>query len=215
VAAVTFTSQEWGNFGLLVGEDEVSVLRRRHQLSEKLSLRKVVFMRQTHSAEVVEVSVEDDLVDADGIITKSKYIGVAVLAADCIPLLLESEEYVGAIHIGRVGMEKNIATRAIEMLRARGAQEISALIGPSVCGDCYEVSPEMYLEVSSKIPSSATTIDSNCLDIKRAVCSELENLGVTVADSGICTMESPEFFSHRISQKHSTPEGRGVGVISR
>ena len=171
-------------------------------------------MEQTHSADVVEVDLASDNPTCDGIITRVKTLGLAVLAADCVPLLLKSRECVGAVHVGRKGMEKKIATRAISMMREMGAGEITAFIGPSVCGRCYEVSPEMYREVISQIPESATRDDIHCLDIKAGLAAELELLNISMNNLDICTMENSDFFSHRVSASNGLPEGRQVGVIS-
>ena len=171
-------------------------------------------MNQTHSADVVEVDIDSPSPTCDGMITRRKSLGLAVLAADCLPVLLASDACVGAIHIGRKGMEKKIATTAISKMHALGAREIQAFIGPSVCGKCYEVPVDMYQEIVSSNPASATSESLHCLDIKAAVIAELHDVSVTTQDLQICTMEDSSFFSHRVSNREGQIEGRQVGVIS-
>ena len=82
-------------------------------------------------------------------------------------------------------------------MRELGATEIVATIGPSICGKCYEVSVEMYQEISLQCPATATSDESHCLDLQSGVRSQLEGLGVSVVDVGLCTLEQPEYFSYR------------------
>jgi copper oxidase (laccase) domain-containing protein len=55
----------------------------------------------------------------------------------------------------------------------------------------------MYREISLQYPATATSDESHCLDLQSGVRSQLEELGVSVVDVGICTLERPEYFSYR------------------
>ena len=197
-----------------VGKNPEDVRRARERLITRASLKSIIFMDQSHSSVVCEVDSQSFEVKADGIITQEKDVGLAVLAADCTPLLLKGSKYVGAVHVGRKGMELQIASRAIEMMRAGGEDRIEAIIGPAICGRCYEVSPQMYEEISGRIPASATSHEKRCLDIKSALKHELKSLNVNSHDVNICTLEDTHYFSHRRSLRDGEVEGRQVGVIS-
>ena len=211
MARTFYSSRHLGNLATHVGDDPLKVARNRSTLASLLSSDEVVFMNQTHSNRVMEVGeVRQDIYDCDAIITSIKNLHLAVMVADCIPLLISSNTYVAAVHVGRPGLVGRIATHTIEAMRDRGAKDFSAVIGPSVCADCYEVSPEMYVEVTRKFPATATTLEKHALDLQAGLRAELAALGVQVEDFQICTKESPEYFSYRRERE----TGRQVGVIS-
>jgi YfiH family protein len=171
-------------------------------------------MNQTHSDIVCEVDSNSRSIDADAIFTREKGVGLAVLAADCLPILIKSDIAVAAVHAGRVGMVNLIAEKTIRAMQNIGASRFEAIIGPSICGDCYEVALDMYENVIADHPESATSSSTHCLNLQSGVAAQLTKLGVEVLNMGICTLEFEDFYSHRRSQSHNIPEGRQVGVIS-
>lgn len=213
MAGLLFTSRSWGNFGLGISEDENSVLTRREELRNSLSLKSIVFMKQSHSDVVLVVNGSEDIVEADAIVSTEKGAGLAVLVGDCVPILIRGETCVAAIHAGRVGMVNGIVSKTVAMMRELGSAQFEAILGPSICADCYEVSPEMYREVIEEVPGSATDEERHRLDLQNGIASQLNAAGVEVLNLGICTREFPDFFSHRRSVSESEPEGRQLGLI--
>lgn len=213
MAGILFTSSAWGNLGLHVGDSESEVINRRLHLRKTLSLSQVYFMNQTHSDIVSEVDGNSGIIDADAIFTREKGIGLAVLAADCLPILIRSDIAVAAVHAGRAGMINLIAAKTILAMQAVGATNFEAIIGPSICGDCYEVPQDMYEAVIAKHPDAATSSVLHCLNLQSEVATQLTSLGVEVLNMGICTREFDDFYSHRRSQSQALSEGRQVGVI--
>ena len=213
MAGVLFTSSAWGNLGLNIGDDADSVLNRRRDLQRSLSLSSLIYMEQTHSNVVSIVDEDVEIVKADAIVTSHKNVGLAVLVGDCVPILIRSSHAVAAVHAGRKGMMNGIVKETVMAMRSYPGDNFEAIMGPSICSDCYEVSPEMYGEVTADFPSSATTIQKHALDMHSELAEQLTAEGVEVLNLGICTHEYPEYYSHRRSQKSGTPEGRQVGVI--
>jgi YfiH family protein len=213
VPGILFTSIGWGNLGLRLNDTPEDVTRRRENLRKSLSLQSLVFMKQTHSnrAELVDGSIPT--IDSDAIVTSQRGVGLAVLVGDCLPILLRSAHGVAAIHAGRVGMVNGIVASTLSQLRSLGESAIDAIIGPSICADCYEVSPEMYEEVVSTVPAAATNPQVHQLNLQAGVTRQLANEGVEVLNMGICTKESADFYSHRRSLSENLAEGRQVGVI--
>jgi YfiH family protein len=172
-------------------------------------------MEQTHS-DVVQV-IENPMVEpvADALITSTPGLPIAVLVADCIPLLLSSDDLVAAVHVGRKGVLNEIALKTVEKMKQMGALKISGVIGPSICGKCYEVSPEMYEQVTQVVPSSATTQALHALDLKAALIDQLASQSVAVNDMALCTLCSinesgkSDYFSYRRGDEFA----RGAGVI--
>lgn len=191
------------NLALHVGDDPDDVLRNRQKVAHP-----AVYMNQTHSDIVVEVR-DPGTVDADAVITRVPGLVLAVLVADCIPLLLRSPHAVAAVHVGRRGLLNGIAVKALEKM---GEGPISALLGPSICGTCYEVGGDVFDEVVSRHPLAAarSVRGTQSLDLTRALKEVLVQHNVHVTVDGRCTLEDHELFSYR----RDGVTGRQAGLIS-
>ena len=169
-------------------------------------------MNQVHGDDVVEVKSLIDDPTCDALITREPGIALAVMVADCIPLLLVSKEAVGAIHVGRAGLVNRIALKAIHTMRSLGSIDIHAILGPSICGSCYEVPFEMQQDVMQEHPRAFATTRKGTpgLDLPKALIADLVSAGVSYEASTSCTYEDEMYFSHR----RQNPTGRFAGVIS-
>ena len=195
------------NLGTHVGDDPQTVAANRSLIGP------AQFMNQVHGDEIVIVeSITDEIPTCDGLITKRSNLALAVMVADCIPLLLISKEVVGAIHVGRAGLVNQIALKAIATMRSLGAIDIHAILGPSICGKCYEVPLQMQQEDVATHPASRSTTSKGtpALDLPAGLIAELIAQGLTYEASPICTQEDPLYYSHR----RDNPTGRFAGVVS-
>jgi polyphenol oxidase len=192
-----------------VGDSAETVARNRELLSKITG--PIQFMNQVHGDEVVEVKSIGDDPTCDALITRAPGIALAVMVADCIPLLLSASTVIGAVHVGRRGLMNSVAVKAVEAMRKLGADQIHAQLGPSICGRCYEVPQELADEVVAKHPaaSSLTNNLTPALDLPRALIADLIASGVTYEASAICTLENDEYFSYR---RHNIT-GRNAGVV--
>ena len=197
------------NLAQHVGDDAQTVAHNRELLAKVTG--PVQFMNQVHGDDVVEVKTLIDDPTCDALITTVPGIALAVMVADCIPLLLSSSGVVGAVHVGRRGLMNSVAIKAVEAMQALGAGQIHAQLGASICGRCYEVPQELADEVIAKHPvaSSLTNNLTPALDLPRALIADLVAMGVTYEASPICTLENDEYFSYR---RHNIT-GRNAGVV--
>jgi polyphenol oxidase len=200
------------NLGGRAGDDPDAVRRNRELTALELDLdpKRVVFMRQVHSADVAEVTEPfgDDPPPLDAVVTTEPELALAVLAADCTPVLLADPvaRVVGAAHSGRVGTGGGVVPATVEAMRAKGADpgRMVALVGPSACGLCYEVPAAMRDEVCAVLPDAWATTrrGTAALDVRAAVAGQLARAGVReVRHDGRCTLESPELYSYRRDQR--------------
>jgi len=199
------------NLATHVGDDQETVLSNRAALETLLGLP-IQYMNQVHGNVVATVGVEIIAEPtADALVTQSVGIGMAVMVADCIPLLLASSQTVAAVHVGRKGLMNEVALAAIHEMRSHDISEITAVVGPSICGECYEVSQDIYDDVSKTFPLAASkTRDGGfALDLSRALIDQLQSLGVRVVDEGRCTVEESNLYSYR----RDGVTGRQVGVV--
>jgi len=208
------------NLGDHVGDDPSAVAANRRRLAEGIGVppQRLVWMEQVHSrtVAVVDGPLPGPLAATDAVVTAARELALVVVAADCVPVLLADEEsgVIAAAHAGRVGARIGILGATLGAMRSLGArtERISVLLGPAVCGQCYEVPEPMQRDVEAHVPGSAsrTRAGTAGLDIRAGLRRALLAEGVgAVAQDPRCTMESEELFSHR----RQAPTGRLAGVI--
>lgn len=196
------------NLGGHVGDDPAAVAANRRRLAAAAGLapRAVRWMEQIHGVTVTAVDGPgDEPVEAcDGLVTATPGVAVAVLTADCVPVLLADAEagVVAAVHAGRVGAAAGVLERAMARFAELGGDpaRTDALLGPAVCGACYEVPADMRAAVEARLPGSAvrTRAGTPGLDLRAGLARRLTALGVAqVVSDPRCTAEDPGLFSHR------------------
>lgn len=198
------------NLALHVGDNPSHVASNRDIVQGELGPQQ--YMEQVHGNRVVIVeAVSDESVTADALVTGIPGVGLAVMVADCIPLLLSSPVAVAAVHVGRKGLMNGVALNAISAMREIGATTISAVAGPSICGRCYEVSADIFEEITAVHPAAAsqTATGSYALDLSTALAETLRNEGISVQLENRCTVENSDLFSYR----RDGITGRQIGAI--
>lgn len=205
------------NLGGHVGDDRDDVLANRVALAEAMAVPadRMLFLNQVHGSDVVAVSGPwDDVVPAaDAVVTATPDLALAVLVADCVPVLLHDVRagVVGAVHAGRPGMTGRIVERAVAAMRDLGASAISATVGPSVCGRCYEVPAAMAAHAVAVSPASAARswTGTPAIDVAAGVVEQLVDAGVAVHWVPGCTREHGDLYSYR----RDGTTGRFAGVV--
>ena len=180
----------------------------------------LVRMRQVHGADV-QVVDRDYLTRSagavptvDAVVTALSDVVLMVRGADCVPVLVAdvSRGVVGAAHAGRVGMVAGVVTNTVAAMRDLGARDLTAWIGPHVCGRCYEVPAQMRAEVSEDVPEAfaQTAWGTPGLDVGAGVAAQLRSAGADVVELSRCTLEDQDLFSYRRQGRES---GRLAGLI--
>lgn len=151
------------NLGGAVGDDPAAVLANRGRAATGLGLdpARVVWMNQVHGADVAVVDGPwgtDPVPSVDALVTDRPGLALAVLTADCVPVLLADPVagVVAAAHAGRPGMVAGVVPAAVARMTELGArpERIVARTGPAVCGRCYEVPEAMRAEVAAVEPAA-------------------------------------------------------------
>ena len=219
-----FTSREGGvssapyesfNLATHVGDDLAKVLENREILAQHfgMDLENFFFMNQVHGRDVAvidEHSRSSELPTVDALFTTRKELSLVVLVADCIPLLLHSERAVAAVHVGRQGLVEGVFEATLDLFKSHGitSSEMRAELGPSICGQCYEVDGAMFDDVTNQIPATASS--DSCLNIEAGLVSLLEENGIAWSSLGECTAHNNAYFSYR----RDGVTGRQAGVIT-
>ncbi|MBQ0886564.1 peptidoglycan editing factor PgeF [Streptomyces sp. RM72] len=197
------------NLGGAVGDDPAAVTANRELAAKSLGVdpARVVWMNQVHGADVAVVDApwgDRPVPRVDAVVTAERGLALAVLTADCVPVLLADpvSGVAAAAHAGRPGLVAGVVPAAVRAMTELGADpaRIVARTGPAVCGRCYEVPEEMRAEVAAVEPAAYadTAWGTPALDVGAGVHAQLERLGVRDrAQSPVCTRESADHFSYR------------------
>jgi purine-nucleoside/S-methyl-5'-thioadenosine phosphorylase / adenosine deaminase len=208
------------NLGDHVGDEPEAVAANRKRLAAAIGLEedRVIWMNQVHGDRVTRVDGPRDtaVADTDALVTTTPRLALAVVTADCVPVLLADARsgVVAAVHAGRVGAQRGVVARTVEAMRAAGADvdDVSVLLGPAVSGPNYEVPEDMAAEVEALLPGSRTTsrLGTPALDLRIGIACQLSTLGVKAIDiDPRCTFDDPALFSHR----RDAPTGRLASLI--
>ncbi|MGE3658629.1 MAG: peptidoglycan editing factor PgeF [Mycolicibacterium sp.] len=210
------------NLGDHVGDDPAAVAANRGRLARAVGLAspdadRIVWMNQVHGVHIEFVDgPRETVADTDGLVTTTPRLGLAVVTADCVPVLMSDvcAGVVAAVHAGRVGAQGGIVARALEVMFEVGARaaDVSVLLGPAVSGANYEVPAEMAADVERTLPGCQTTTGRGTpgLDLRAGIAAQLRGLGVTAIDvDPRCTVADDTLFSHR----RDAPTGRLASLI--
>jgi YfiH family protein len=208
------------NLGDHVGDDPAAVAANRSRVARELGVaeNRLVWMSQVHGTgvAVVEGPQTGPLPDTDAVVTATPGLVLCVLVADCVPVLLADHAtgVVAAVHAGREGVRRGVLPAALSAMAGLGARarHVSALLGPAVCGSCYEVPEQMQAEVARVAPAAAvrTRRGTPGLDLRAGLEEILRRAGVTeVVQDPRCTVEDHTLFSHR----RDGVTGRQAGIV--
>ena len=155
---------------------------------------------------------------ADALVCNRPNIMLGIVTADCVPILFADTEagVIGAVHAGWRGTYARILSIALEKAFAIGAeaQRIRLFIGPSVCGQCYEVSEELAQQFANEFPQWAGEfvhgrhVDLPALNMLQGREAGVPFDGISIAN--LCTIEQDDLCSYR---RDGTQAGRMLSAI--
>lgn len=220
-----FSDVDDGNVSLTVG---APMPQARAQLATAVGAQPadLVFMQQVHGAGVAVVGQadrgrgvtdhDDGIAAVDALVTTETGVALAVLVADCVPVLFADPGHAVAVaHAGRRGVVSGVVGATVAAIAAADPAQVEAVIGPAIGGCCYEVEAEMADTITAELPAAraTTTWGTPALDLPAAVAVQLQEAGITdVTRMGGCTRCTPSrWFSHR----GAPGAGRQAGVMVR
>jgi len=202
------------NLADYVGDDSESVAQNIQQVAHLLGAHDIAVMNAEHGNRVTMISSGGKSEPSDGMVTQIPGLALLALSADCVPVALvdASANVVAVVHIGWKGLMANVISSALRAIQDIGANlsQTVAVIGPSICGACYEVSAELAKRIADAHP--AASVDERHVDLAEGVHAKLEQNGVQVQRIKGCTFESEDLFSYRRAQGQSTGRG-GLAVM--
>lgn len=224
------------NLGFGRGDDPVAVQRNYQVFCGSMGIQtgQLVLSDQVHGTELACVSREDtcagkgenptepcqvrkNLTAVDGLLTGEKGVCLVTAYADCVPLFFydPGRGCIASSHSGWRGTAAGMGRRTVEKMEQYYGcrrEEIVAVVGPSICQSCYEVSGDVIEEMKKNFTEgemekiaciSQAGQNKYQLDLWAANALLLQKCGLkpeNIHVSGLCTCCSPElFFSHRAS----------------
>ena len=202
------------NISGYVGDDPTIVQRNRDFLMQAVGATSWATITAEHSNMVHVINAGGEAPVGDALVTTRPGLALMALAADCVPLAIADDQagIIGVAHAGWKGLVSQVAPACIEAMIDLGATptNLVAILGPSICGACYEVPPERVEEVRSV--ASVACRDKSHLDIAAGIEAQLTRLGVRTQRIAGCTFEDDHLFSYR--RAAGTPTGRGGIAIA-
>jgi len=218
-ADVWCSGRAHGNVGDHVGDDPRDVATRRRMISDISLLRapdEWVWLRQVHGAQVYDADsprANGALPEADAAVTSVHGLPLAIVTADCAPVVLASDNAIAAVHAGHRGLVAGVVEAAVTRLRVVGRGEVRAFLGPCIRPAHYEFgASDLASLVEHFGPDVATSTSDGrpAFDIPRAVQLALARAGVyAFEDCGVDTAGSTEYFSYR----RDGDTGRQVTIV--
>ncbi|MFN8169188.1 MAG: peptidoglycan editing factor PgeF [Candidatus Nanopelagicales bacterium] len=196
-----------GNLADHVGDDPAHVAANRAALAASVGAdpAHLVSMAPVHGNDVglVRGGRDEPVPEVDALVTRVPGLALLVVAADCVPVLLADGDagVVGVVHSGWRGVRSDVVGAALESMVELGARpdHVRAVVGPAICGSCYDVPRERFDEVVAVAPEATAVAAGGRpgLDLRAAVVSRLRRAGAAVSLHGGCTAESADLYSFR------------------
>lgn len=204
------------NLGDHVNDDPANVQENRRRVAEAIGVdaSRLVILNQVHGRDVVVANQATADSTGDVLIDFGDEFAVAVLVADCLPILLVDEDSptLAVVHAGWKGLQNNVLESALENFDHHDA--VHAFLGPCISGAAYQVGPEVaepFTSVAGAV--TADTGDRSLLDLRAVAVAQLLALNVTDAHITIAQQSTDggaTFFSDRAQR----PCGR-FGLVAR
>ncbi len=130
-------------------EKIVEITKNQQIIAQFLGAKNILFLKQVHDNHALDADIVNNFAhepEGDAAVTTMKLRALAIQTADCVPLLLASLDgkVISAAHCGWRSTKLDIIKKTVELMRTKGAEKITALIGPAIRQSSYEVSEEYY-----------------------------------------------------------------------
>ncbi|NGZ25700.1 MAG: peptidoglycan editing factor PgeF [Magnetococcales bacterium] len=210
------------NLGHHVGDDPVAVTTNRQRLAQRLGVTQVCYLNQVHGTVTHTVTTPPDtLPDGDAWATRQPQLPLAIMVADCLPVLLADSQnrVIGAAHAGWRGAADGVVESCLQAMEQLGAKrdQVQAILGPCIRQASYEVGEgfrqQLLQQDGAPGVESCFISHQNSLhfDLPGYVHLRLMRQGIPaerIYDVELCTyVERNAFFSYRRTTHH-TPAGQ-------
>ena len=198
------------NMATHVGDVDADVRENRRRLFQITGLTDIRWLKQVHGSSVAKVEPRVDPVDdqgsalvADAQWTDSTGIGLAILSADCFPVVIADVRgsIVGIAHCGWRGAVCGVLESLVAAMRCRSAS-LNAWMGPGICKRCYEVGPDVVARLDARVSKNVLVAGPRrerwFLDLPGYLEILLQELGIErIFRSPSCSYQDENLYSFR------------------
>ena len=214
------------NVSTRAGDMRAHVFANRQRMLERLGRGDATWvgLKQVHGNDIVQVTHGvGPNINADGLLTTDRQAAIAVLGADCLPILMADKDasVLGAAHAGWRGTRAHVAAQLALRLHKHGCawERLTVALGPAIGPCCYEVDADVAQALQACCPDEPGAVmpkdgDKFMVDlwqINRRILIDVGVLPEAIDVVRICTHCDTRFFSHR--REHGAT-GRQAGIIA-
>ncbi len=154
---------------------------------------------QVHGSDVVVARSSGSFGEADGLVTTSPNIPLAIFTADCLGIVFEADGAVGVAHAGWRGMDAGVLEATRSAMVALDCPPLRVVIGPAIRSCCFEVGPE----VAERFPDSSTRTSWGTVSVDLIAETRRRLTGLQIEVVGGCTRCGSGYFSYRNGDRTS------------
>ena len=218
------------NCGLGSSDKKKNVLKNLEIVGNKIKAKsnKIVLLNQIHSNKLHYINKDSKLnnskFEGDALVTNRRNLPIAVLTADCVPILMhdENNKMIAAIHAGWKGAYKNILTKVVKFMIKKGCspKNITAAIGPCISVNNYQVRPDFIKRFIKKDKKNKIffkkTNDKNYFNLNKYIYFQLKSLNIKnidVINKDTFNTKNNFFSARRSISRNENDYGRNISVI--
>lgn len=173
----------YNNMSFKVGDDEENVRGNRDKFFGSLGIdqKLLAIPQQVHSDEIEIIDKPGYYYGCDGLITSGKNVFLIISTADCFSVLMydASNRIISNIHSGWRGTQKNIVTKAVNIMENKfgtKAKDLYAFVGPGISSEYFEVGGDVAELFEEKYVQRRK--GKYYVDLKANISDQLDSLGI-------------------------------------
>jgi len=217
------------NCGLGSSDNKKKILKNLETVSNKINSKskKIILLNQIHSSKFYYIgknSKPNNKFIGDALITDKRNLPIAVLTADCAPILFydEDRKMIAAIHAGWRGAYKNIIEKVVKFMIKKGCslQNITAAVGPCISSNNYEVKEDFKKKFIKKDKKNIIffkrTKYKNYFNLNKYIHFQLKNLNIKkidIIDKDTFNAKNNFFSARRSISRNENDYGRNISII--
>ena len=218
------------NCGSGSSDKKKNIIKNLEIVSSKINAKskKIILLNQVHSNKFYYIDKNsksnNNKCEGDALITDKRNLPIAVLTADCAPILIydENKKMIAAIHVGWKGAYKDIIKKVVKFMIKKGcsSKNIIAVIGPCISGDSYQVREDFIKKFIKKDKKNIIffkkTKSKNYFNLKKYVHSQLKSLDIKKIDiinKDTFNAKNNFFSARRSISCNENDYGRNISII--
>jgi polyphenol oxidase len=193
----------------------------------KAKSKKIILLNQVHSNKFYYIGKHSKLhskFEGDALITDRKKLPIAVLTADCAPILIYdyNKNMIAAIHAGWKGAYKGIIKKVIKFMIKKGCypKNMTAVIGPCITNKNYQVREDFIKKFIKKDEKNIIffkkTNNKNYFNLNKYVRFQLKSLNINkidIIDKDTFNAKNNFFSARRSISRNENDYGRNISII--